>query len=591
MRAAPRLDIVTRPVSDFPVAVVVATDRALYSAITRRQSLLIGSLAALAVVAIGYTFGALVRVLRRREEYFIENQRLRISAEAASKAKSQFLATVSHEIRTPMNGIIGAAELLVARDMPDEPRRLAAMLLRSGRNLLGTLNDVLDFSRIEAGELYITAQPFDLPVVVRDVAELFHAFATTKGLTLETEVAPDVPPCLVGDAARIRQVLSNLVGNAGKFTDTGFVALRASVDRSADHVATLVFEVEDSGVGIPAEARERIFDAFAQADSSVVRRFDGSGLGLAISRRLALLMGGSLEFANRHQGGSCFRFAIPLIEAPAIEVAEPTARPAAAPCEAQTQALPALHVLVTEDNAVNAMVVEAQLQSLGCTCDVAVDGEAGYDATRTWREREARDLATHLPIIALTANALSSNVEQAREAGMDDFLTKPCALDDLRSALKRAIDRVSPAPAFPRPALRWTRAEPAKRPSGNLTARPAAAALAVAGSRSVREESSPVLQEASEPSDGHPPQRTETGTPHRQQGAKPCPHPTTSPGGIASSTQPRSRSRNGDSVQQACATSRRTPIVRSRCSPTTSAASARCSRPSSNIRSISARSG
>lgn len=463
-RAAPQLDVVTRAVPGFPVSVAVATDRALYSAIALRQSLLIGSLAALAVVAIAYTFVALVRVLRRREEFLVENQRLRISAEAASKAKSRFLATVSHEIRTPMNGIIGAAELLAARDLPDEPRRLATMLLRSGRNLLGTLNDVLDFSRIEAGELHITPEAFDARLVVRDVAELFHSFATTKGLTMEADVRQDVPRRVVGDSARIRQVLSNLVGNAVKFTDTGFVALRARTDRSTAALPTLVFEVEDSGVGIPAEAHDRIFDAFAQADNSVERRFGGSGLGLAISRRLALLMGGSLDFIKHQQRGSCFHLRIPLVEASAVDAAESAVRLDAAAGETHAEFLPPLRVLVTEDNAVNAMVVEAQLESLGCTCDVAVDGEdalahlahhrydavlmdcmlpgmSGYDATRAWREREARGSATHLPIIALTANALSSNVEQARDAGMDDFLTKPCALDDLRRALHRAIAR------------------------------------------------------------------------------------------------------------------------------------------------------
>jgi signal transduction histidine kinase/ActR/RegA family two-component response regulator len=472
---ASSMDVVTREVQGFPLAVEVATDRALYAAIARRQSVLIGSLAMLAVTTIGYTFVALVRVLRRREEFLAENQRLRISAEAASKAKSQFLATVSHEIRTPMNGIIGAAELLAARDLPEEAHRLAAMLLRSGRNLLGMLNDVLDFSRIEAGELHIVPEAFDSRMVVRDVAELFHAFATTKGLTMQADVAADVPQRLVGDAARIRQVLSNLVGNAVKFTDTGFVALRASVERSSGAGRTLTFEVEDSGVGIPAEARERIFDAFAQADSSVERRFGGSGLGLAISRRLALLMGGSLDFVKRQQGGTCFHFRIPLRPAPDGDIAKPAAPSASTPRTAPRDTLPPLHVLVTEDNAVNAMVVEAQLESLGCTCDVAVDGDdalahlahhrydavlmdcmlpgmSGYEATRVWREREAHRSAAHLPIIALTANALASNVELARDAGMDDFLTKPCALEDLRAALLRATNRRT-AQTGGRPAL------------------------------------------------------------------------------------------------------------------------------------------
>ncbi len=471
-----RFDVVTQRVRGFPVAVTVTTDPAFHSAVSHRQSLLIGCLAALAVTGIGYTFVALARVLRRREEMFVENQRLRATAEAASKAKSQFLATVSHEIRTPMNGIIGAAELLSARDLPDEAHRLAAMLLRSGRNLLGMLNDVLDFSRIEAGELHISPATFDPRALVREVAELFHAFATTKGLEIETDVGQEVPRRLIGDVARIRQILSNLVGNAVKFTDTGFVVIRASVGPSDGTNATLVFEVEDSGIGIPVEAQDRIFEAFAQADSSVERRFGGSGLGLAISRRLALLMNGRLGFTTQHRGGSCFHLTLPLVEATAdpVGATEPCASASDVRAPAATPALPALHVLVTEDNPVNAMVVEAQLESLGCTCDVAVDGEdalahlshhrydvvlmdcmlpgmSGYDATRSWREREAREALAPLPIIALTANALSSNVEHAREAGMDDFLTKPCALEDLRGALHRATGRRS-ADAYTRAA-------------------------------------------------------------------------------------------------------------------------------------------
>ncbi len=458
---SPAIEVASRNVPGFPALVAVTIDEALYLAPWRRQAMLIAAMAAVAMLGFAYIFAVLVRVLRRREEFTLENQRLRLSAEAASRVKSQFLATVSHEIRTPMNGIIGTAELLAGRPLPDEERRLAAMLLRSGRNLLGMLNDVLDFSKIEAGELRIVAEPLDPRAVLRDVDDLFHAFATTKGLAMESEVDAAVPARVFGDAVRIRQVLGNLVGNAVKFTDTGFVALRAGVRTDASGRDWLRFEVEDSGVGIPAEAHERVFDVFAQADNAVERRFGGSGLGLAISKRLAQLMAGSLDFADRTSGGTCFHFDIPLVAAPGA--AEPPAAEADAAARAAARALPPLHVLVTEDNPVNAMVVEAQLASLGCTCDVAVDGEdalahlthqrydavlmdcmlpgmSGYEAARQWREREARSSPGHLPIVALTANALASNAEQARAAGMDDFLTKPCTMDDLREALLRATE-------------------------------------------------------------------------------------------------------------------------------------------------------
>lgn len=458
------VDVSSRDVPGFPVRVTVTVDETLYLAPWRRQALLISCMAVGAALVFAYTFAELVRVLRRREAFVVENQRLRLDAEAASKAKSQFLATVSHEIRTPMNGIIGTAELLAARPMPDDEHRLAAMLLRSGRNLLGTLNDVLDFSKIEAGELRIVAEPFDPRAIARDVVELFSSFASGKGLGISFEVASSVPARLVGDAGRIRQVLGNLVGNAVKFTDSGYVALRVSAQLLAGDRHCLRFEVEDTGIGIPPEAHDRVFDVFAQADSSVERRFGGSGMGLAISKRLALLMGGSLDYIDRHTGGTCFHFIVPLVEVHVLVDSEDTSASEFEDRKIPGLRLSPLHALVTEDNLVNAMVVEAQLASLGCTCDVALDGEdalahlaqkhydvvlmdcmlpgvSGYDATRAWRAREVRESRPRLPIIALTANALASNVAQAKEAGMDDFLTKPCSIDDLRSALVRATSK------------------------------------------------------------------------------------------------------------------------------------------------------
>ena len=462
-----RVDVVVREVPGVPLMIAVATDESIYLAEWRHQAWMIGSMAAAAVACFAYMFIGLVRALRRREEYLVENERLRQVAEAASKAKSQFLATVSHEIRTPMNGILGTAELLADRALPDDEQRLAAMLLRSGRQLLGMLDDVLDFSKIEAGELTIGLEPFDPRAALLDVYNLFSAIASAKGLSLELDVAPDVPARIRGDAGRVRQVLGNLVGNAIKFTDTGLVAMHVSLSGSKKADRMLRFVVEDTGVGIPPEARNRIFDHFAQADGSVSRRFGGTGLGLAISRRLALLMGGNLDYEDRRAGGSCFVFTVPLINA---RDELPTADEPELPVDARAAQprLASMHVLVTEDNAVNAMVAEAQLASLGCTCDIAVDGEdalahlahthydvvlmdcmlpgvSGYEAARLWRSREALEGRPHLPIIALTANVMASNVCHAREAGMDDFLTKPCSIEALREALMRASRSASSA--------------------------------------------------------------------------------------------------------------------------------------------------
>ena len=483
-RSAPsHVQVVARAVPGLPLLVAVATDESLTLGSWRRQAWLIGTMAGAAVIVFAYTFIALVRVLRRREEFVAENERLRRAAEDASKAKSEFLATVSHEIRTPMNGVLGTAELLAQRDLPDEDRRLATMLLRSGRNLLGILDDVLDFSKIEAGELEIVNHVFEPRAVLRDVHELFVAFATTKGLSLEFDVAADVPRRVSGDPGRVQQVLANLVGNAVKFTDTGFVEVHVSTSADSEGRRQLRFVVEDTGVGIPKEAHDRIFDHFAQADGSVARRFGGTGLGLAISRRLALLMGGGLDYVDRRTRGTCFHFTIPLVEATG-EPGDEAGSEEQASSKAPGLGRP-LHVLVTEDNAVNAMVAEAQLASLGCTCDIAVDGEdalahlgqreydlvlmdcmlpgvSGYEATRVWREREQRERRARLPIIALTANVLASNVAEAREAGMDDFLTKPCSVEKLREALNWVTGTGPPHKDKPQGSRARNVAEPAR---------------------------------------------------------------------------------------------------------------------------------
>ena len=285
--------------------------------------------AALAFFA--YTFGALVRVLRRREELMTEGQRLREVAETASRAKSLFLATVSHEIRTPMNGILGTAELLVHCELAPEPRRLADALLRSGKSLLRILNDILDFSKIEAGELQVSPTTFAVKTVMQDVYELFESSAQGKGLTLQVVVADDVPVFAVGDPDRIRQVMGNLASNAVKFTERGIVILKVIVSASGG-VPALRFEVDDTGIGIPEDARERVFEVFAQADSSVERRFGGSGLGLAISKRIVALMGGTIDFRSIAGRGTCFWFEIALV-LPAVSPSHISRPDAASPGE------------------------------------------------------------------------------------------------------------------------------------------------------------------------------------------------------------------------------------------------------------------
>ena len=463
-----RLMLVSRQVDGFPVLVSVAASEELYLADWRRQARGVAWFAGAATLFLLGTFSTLVQVLRRRERYLQEVERLRATAEQASRAKSNFLATVSHEVRTPLNGILGTADLLVRASLGPREHQLARTLLVSGRNLLSIINDILDLTKIEADEIEVDIAPFDPRAMLRDVLSLFGSYAAGKGLSLTLHVDEDVPSGVAGDAKRVKQVLGNLVGNAIKFSDRGevHVVLRAVADTG--RVGLLRFEVHDQGVGIPPEARERIFQPFAQADSTISRRFGGTGLGLAISRRLVQLMGGRIDFESTPDRGTRFWVELPLPEVPG-PVADPHvhqhsdwtfAHSGAMPLEASAPESQAGRVLVVEDNAVNALVVEAQLERLGCACDIAADGEealrrlstgdyelvlmdcmlpgiSGFDVTRRWREIERRQQRRHLSIVALTANALASNVEQARAAGMDDFLTKPCTLDKLEAVLRR----------------------------------------------------------------------------------------------------------------------------------------------------------
>ncbi|WP_439385413.1 ATP-binding protein [Ideonella sp. YS5] len=462
------LMLVARQVDGFPLVVTVAARDELYLADWQRQARGVAWFAGAATLFLVGTFSTLVQVLRRRERHLQDVERLRAAAEQASRAKSNFLATVSHEVRTPLNGILGTAELLVQAPLGPREQQWARTLLASGRNLLSIINDILDLTKIEADEIEIDVAPFDPRAMLRDVLSLFAPYAAGKGLALTLHVDDDVPPAVAGDAKRVKQVLGNLVGNAIKFSDRGEVHVELRAMPDGGRAGLLRFEVHDHGVGIPPEARDRIFQPFMQADSTISRRFGGTGLGLAISRRLVMLMGGSIDFDSEPDRGTRFRVDLPL-PAAAGPAADPQphqhsdwtfAHSGAMPLAAPSPGPHGGRVLVVEDNEVNALVVEAQLERLGRRCDIAADGEealhrlcsgdyelvlmdcmlpgiSGFEVTRRWREMErSRDLP-HLPIVALTANALASNVEEARAAGMDDFLTKPCTLDKLEAVLRR----------------------------------------------------------------------------------------------------------------------------------------------------------
>jgi signal transduction histidine kinase/HPt (histidine-containing phosphotransfer) domain-containing protein/ActR/RegA family two-component response regulator len=393
------------------------------------------------------------RVRRRTEELEARNRELdeaRRAAEAASRAKGEFLANMSHEVRTPMNGILNLARLALASEVPATRREYLTLVQSSSAALLTVLNDVLDFSKIEAGKLDLVQAPFRPAAVIDEVLHVLAWQAGQKGLELLARVAPDVPDVALGDAGRLRQVLLNLVGNAVKFTERGSVTVVAAAAPADDGQVRLSLAVTDTGCGIEAEDRERVFHAFEQADATMTRRHGGTGLGLAIARRLVGLMGGRLEVDSAPGLGSAFRFEVLLRQAPpgaTVEAPPPPPPPARRP----------LHVLVAEDNAVNRTVALGLLQHQGHTAEAACDGHEalrllqtrrydvvlmdvqmpemdGLETTRAWRQREAGS-GRRLPILALTAHALAADRERCLQAGMDGFLTKPVHPDDLARAL------------------------------------------------------------------------------------------------------------------------------------------------------------
>jgi len=403
-----------------------------------------------------------IYILDRKEAKLqIFTQKKRMIAEAATLAKSEFLASMSHEIRTPINGVMGMAELLSGTQLDEEQKQYLSTIQISSQSLLAIINDILDYSKIEAGKLEIETVSFNLFELVENSLVIFTSLARKKELILSSDISSDIPMAILGDPTRIRQIILNFVSNAVKFTDEGSINVNVSIELEGKQ-KFIKISVIDSGIGIKEDA-ELLFSAFEQADSSITRKYGGTGLGLAISRELASLMKGRIGAINRDSGGSEFWLSLPL-HVVDEEMAIQWQDEQVALASTDNIDLTGIHVLVAEDNKVNQMVIKGLLKRLNISFSLADNGEQavshycnepdaydlilmdwempvldGISATHKIRQWEAEQQRDEIPVIALTAHALKGYEENALDAGMQGFLTKPLSINELEKLIAKVL--------------------------------------------------------------------------------------------------------------------------------------------------------
>ncbi len=406
----------------------------------------------IAAIGIGFVWSLRRQVRERTEDLsraLLAQRRLTDQAEVATRAKSAFLATMSHEIRTPLNAVIATASVLERMPLEPDQRELVDVIKNGGDSLLSVVSDILDFSKIEAGRLELDVTTFDLRALLKSTAGLIARTASAKGLQLDVNVEPGLPQWVAGDANRVRQVMLNLLSNAVKFTEAGRVEVTASATPPVDGRTTVMVSVSDTGLGIPADRLQRLFEPFTQADSSTTRRFGGTGLGLAISRHLIETMGGRVTVHSTPNVGSTFAFTLPL----------PVVVPSFAPltlASARPDAWSHLRVLLAEDNPVNQLVERRILKTLGVQCDVANNGKEaveavhnatydivlldlqmpvmdGFEAAAAMRKLERAPW-----LVAVTADVTTETRHACDAAGFNDYISKPVTVQDLSAAFGRA---------------------------------------------------------------------------------------------------------------------------------------------------------